>query len=139
MGRPSVALLIETSNSYARGVLEGIVQYVRLHERWSIFLPEQERGGRPPRWLNTWGGDGIIARIETDEIAAALRRKKLPVVDVSAARHLPDIPWVETDDRIIAELGLKHLLDRGFRHLAYCGDPSSAGTRPRLPERSWLD
>lgn len=124
VNRPNVALLIETSNSYARGVLEGVVQYVRHHERWSIFLPEQERGGRPPRWLNRWEGDGIIARIETDEIAAALRRKRFPVVDVSAARHLPDIPWVETDDRIIAELGLKHLLDRGFRHLAYCGDPA---------------
>lgn len=123
MPRRSVALLIETSNSYSRGVLEGITQYVRHHERWSIFLPEQERGGRPPQWLGRWNGDGIIARIETDEIAAALRKAKLPVVDVSAARHLPDIPWVETDDDAIAELGVKHLLDRGFRNLAYCGDP----------------
>ncbi|WP_166831756.1 XylR family transcriptional regulator [Thalassoroseus pseudoceratinae] len=123
MPRRSVALLIETSNSYSRGVLEGITQYVRHHERWSIFLPEQERGGRPPQWLGRWNGDGIIARIETDEIAASLRKTKLPVVDVSAARHLPDIPWVETDDNAIAELGVQHLLDRGFRNLAYCGDP----------------
>ena len=123
MPRRSVALLIETSNSYSRGVLEGITQYVRHHERWSIFLPEQERGGRPPQWLGRWNGDGIIARIETDEIAASLRKAKLPVVDVSAARHLPDIPWVETDDEAIAELGVQHLLDRGFRNLAYCGDP----------------
>jgi len=123
MPRRSVALLIETSNSYSRGVLEGIAQYARHHERWSIFLPEQERGGRPPRWLGQWKGDGFIARIETDEIAGALRRTKLPVVDVSAARHLPDIPWVETDDAAIAELAIKHLLDRGFRNLAYCGDP----------------
>ncbi|APZ93376.1 XylR family transcriptional regulator [Fuerstiella marisgermanici] len=123
MPRRSVALLIETSNSYSRGVLDGITEYVRHHERWSIFLPEQERGGRPPQWLGRWSGDGIIARIETDEIAASLRRTKLPVVDVSAARHLPDIPWVETDDEAIAELGVQHLLDRGFRNLAYCGDP----------------
>lgn len=123
MPQRSVALLIETSNSYSRGVLEGITEYVRHHERWSIFLPEQERGGRPPQWLGRWSGDGIIARIETDEIAASLRRTKLPVVDVSAARHLPDIPWVETDDEAIAELGVQHLLDRGFRNLAYCGDP----------------
>ena len=123
MARRSVALLIETSNSYSRGVLEGITQYVRQHERWSIFLPEQERGGSPPQWLGKWNGDGIIARIETDEIAAALRKTKLPVVDVSAARHLPDIPWVETDDDAIAELAVTHLLDRGFQNLAFCGDP----------------
>ena len=123
MLRRSVALLIETSNAYSRGVLQGIAEYVRHHERWSIFLPEQERGGKPPRWLGRWRGDGIIARIETDEAASALKKTKLPVVDVSAARHLPDIPWVETDDAAIVELGIHHLLDRGFRNLAYCGDP----------------
>ena len=123
MKRRSVALLIETSNSYSRGVLEGIVFYGRKHERWSIFLPEQERGGNPPPWLKNWQGDGIIARIENDSTARALTRLKLPVVDVSAARRLPDIPWVETDDAAIAELAVKHLKERGFRHLGYCGDP----------------
>lgn len=123
MPRKNVALLIETSNSYARGVLEGIAAYVKQHEAWSIFLPEQERGSRPPKWLKRWRGDGIIARIENDEIAAALRRSPFPVVDVSAARHLPDIPWVETDDAAIARLGVAHLTERGFKHVAFCGDP----------------
>jgi LacI family transcriptional regulator len=121
--RRSVALLIETSNSYARGVLEGVVDYVRQHEGWSIYLPEQERGGSPPSWLSRWKGDGIIARIETDQIARAMRRTGLPVVDVSAARHLPDIPWVETDDESIARIAAEHLMERGFRNLAFCGDP----------------
>lgn len=121
--RRSVALLIETSNAYARGVLDGIIGYVRQHEAWSIYLPEQERAARPPSWLSRWRGDGIIARIETDEIANAVRRTKLPVVDVSAARHVPDIPWVETDDQSIARLAAEHLLQRGFRHLGFCGDP----------------
>jgi LacI family transcriptional regulator len=121
--RRSVALLVETSNSYARGVLEGVVDYVRQHEGWSIFLPEQERGGSPPAWLSRWKGDGIIARIETEEIARTMRRTGLPVVDVSAARHLPDIPWVETDDEAIARIAVDHLVERGFRHLAFCGDP----------------
>jgi len=122
--RRSVSLLIETSNSYARGVLEGVVEFVRQHEGWSIYLPEQERGGRPPAWLSRWNGDGIIARIETDEIARAMRRTGLPVVDVSAARHLPDIPWVETDDAGIARIAAEHLIERGFRNLAFCGDPA---------------
>ena len=120
--RRSVALLIETSNSYARGVLDGIVDYVRHHERWSIYLPELERGAKPPGWLSRWQGDGIIARIETAEIARALKKTRLPVVDVSAARHLPGVPWVETDDEAIAQLAADHLMERGFRNLAYCGD-----------------
>ena len=120
--RRSVALLIETSNAYARGVLEGVISYVRQHDAWSIFLPEHHRGERLPSWISRWRGDGVIARIETDEIARALIRTKLPVVDVSAARHAPNIPWVETDDVAIAKLAADHLLDRGFRALGFCGE-----------------
>jgi LacI family transcriptional regulator len=116
--RRSVALLIETSNAYARGLLAGIMDYVRRHEPWSIYLPELGRGDVPPRWK----GDGIIARIETKAIARIVARTGLPVVDVSAGRHLRSIPWLETDDEAIARLALDHLLSRGFRHLAYCGE-----------------
>jgi LacI family transcriptional regulator len=116
--RRSVALLIETSNAYARGLLSGIMDYVRQHEPWSIYLPELARGDVPPRWR----GDGIIARIETKAIARIVSRAGLPVIDVSAGRHLPSIPWIETDDLAIARLAVDHLLSRGFRHLAFCGE-----------------
>lgn len=129
--RREVALLIETSNEYARGLLDGIVRYMEEHQRWSIFLPEQGRGAKPPKWLRHWKGDGIIARIETPEIAAALRPLTVPLVDVSAARLLPNVPGVETDDRKIAQLAAEHLLQRGFAHFAYCGDSSFAWSRWR--------
>lgn len=121
--RRSVALLIETSNEYARGLLNGIAEYVHLHDNWSIYLPEQERGAAPPAWLRSWEGDGVIARIETDSIARQLKAKGLPIVDVSAARQIPNIPWVETDDEAIAEMAVDHFVERGFKSLAFCSDP----------------
>lgn len=120
--RRRVALLIETSNAYARGVTRGIVEFVRHHEPWSIVVQEQGRGADPPQWLRRWKGDGIIARIETPEIASAIARVGCPVVDVSAGRYLKDVPWVETDDRGVVELAVEHLLERGFHNLAFCGD-----------------
>lgn len=122
----NVALFIETSNAYARGLLEGVLQYVRGHDPWSLYLPEQERGAPPPTWLAKWKGDGIIARIESDAISKSLRRLRVPIVDVSAARHSPTIPYVETNDRAIAELAAEHFLQRGFTRLAFCGDPGFA-------------
>jgi LacI family transcriptional regulator, galactose operon repressor len=121
--RRSVALLVETSNAYARGLMDGIIAYQREHELWSIYVGEQERGAKPPAWLRNWKGDGIIARIETEAIASVVRRTHLPVVDVSAARKVRTIPWVETDDRELARLAARHLIDRGFRTLAFCGEP----------------
>lgn len=122
LSRRRVALLIETSNAYARGLLHGIIAYTREHESWSVYLGEQGRGDDPPAWLRRWRGEGIIARIENERIAAAVTATRLPVVDVSAARTVGSLPWVETDDRAIAALGARHLLDRGLRHLAFCGD-----------------
>jgi LacI family transcriptional regulator len=128
--RRSVALLIETSNAYARGLLQGVMAYVRRHEPWSIYLPELGRGDVPPRWR----GDGIIARIETREIARAVSRTGLPVVDVSAARHVRSVPWLETDDVAIARAAAEHLLERGFRHLAFCGERRFNWSRWRAEE-----
>ena len=122
--RRSVALLVETSNAYSRGLLEGVIAYVKQHSNWSMFVNEQERGADPPKWLTKWKGHGVIARIETDNIARAIKKIGIPVVDLSAARHVPDIPWADTDDRAIAELAVEHFVERGFSNLAYCGDPS---------------
>ena len=122
LSQRSVALLIETSNAYARGLLDGIADYVRQNDAWSIYLPEQGRAAEPPSWLSSWEGDGIIARIETEAIAEAVKDTNLPVVDVSAARHLPRAPWVETDDKAIAQMAANHLIERGFTNLAFCGD-----------------
>lgn len=120
--RRQVALLIETSNAYGRGLLQGVIHYVREHQAWSFHLMEQGRGDDPPAWLREWKGDGILARIETPTIAQAVTQAKLPAVDLSAARLLPLLPWVETDDAQIAVVAAGHLLERGFKHFAYCGD-----------------
>lgn len=117
-----VALLIETSNAYARGLLRGIRSYVRARGNWSLYLGEQRRGESAPQWLKHWQGDGIIARIETREIANAVRNAGVPVVDVSAAQHIPELPFVETDDREIAIAAAEHLLGRGLRNFAFSGD-----------------
>jgi LacI family transcriptional regulator len=128
--RKRVALIIETSNEYARGLLHGIRAYIREHEPWAIYFSEQRRG-EPPHWLKDFKGNGIIARIETRAIAEAVTAKGLPTVDVSAARFVPDLPWVETDNEAIAKLAAEHLLDRGLRHFGFCGMPAFNWSRER--------
>lgn len=121
--RPSVALLVESSNAYARNMLRGISAYIREHESWSVFFKELDRGGEPPEEFESWRGTGIIARIENEQIASVVREKKVPVVDVSAARLVENVPWVETDDEAIAQMAFDHLRERGLKHYAFCGYP----------------
>ncbi len=117
-----VALLIETSNSYARALLHGVRAWVREHEAWTIRLTEQGRGAAVPAWLRGWDGDGVIARVESAEIARALRATGLPVIDVSAALPRLVFPRVATDAKGAAQLAATHLGERGLRYFAYCGD-----------------
>ncbi len=114
-----------------RGLLQGIISYVRAHQPWSIYLPEQGRGDPSADWLPRWRGDGLIARIENARIAALVDQTGLPVVDVSAGRYLPRAPCVETDNRAIAEAAVDHFLERGFRNLAFCGEPVFAWSNER--------
>jgi LacI family transcriptional regulator len=121
-----VAVVIEASNAYARGLLTGIHRHVREHEPWTVFLPEHGRGSPPLEALAKWVGDGVIARIETKSTAKALEklRRKLgiPIIDVSAARLVADLPYVETDDAMIATVAADHFFERDFRHFAFLGD-----------------
>ncbi|MCE9631823.1 MAG: DNA-binding transcriptional regulator [Planctomycetia bacterium] len=123
---PRVAVVIEASNAYARGLLAGIHRHVREHAPWTIFLQEHGRGAPPLQPLARWQGDGVIARIETDAVARTLdtlrRRQPLAIVDVSAGRLLDGVPYVETDDDAIARLAAEHFIERDFRQFAFLGD-----------------
>lgn len=119
--RPRVALLVESSRAYGRGLLHGIAEYVRLHGPWSIYLAERGLGDAPSAWLQDWSGDGIIARIENRKIARVVRDLKVPTVDLRALLTDLGVPRIVTDDAEVARMGFGHLRERGFRHLAFCG------------------
>ncbi len=126
-----VALLIETSNEYARGLLRGIRAYIREHTPWSIYMGEHSRNQNDLSWLTDWQGDGILARIENEAIADYVRHIGVPTIDLSAFRYIPELPCLETDDQSIAHMALKHLVERGFKHFAFCGDLHFVWSRQR--------
>jgi LacI family transcriptional regulator len=96
--------------------------WVRENRPWSIRLTEQGRGAAVPKWLKGWDGDGVIARVESVQIARELRATGLPVIDVSAALPRLEFPRVATAAEGAAELAATHLLERGLTNFAYCGD-----------------
>lgn len=120
---PRVAILIETSRAYGRGLLEGVTQYVRDHGPWSISFKPQGLGEPPPAWLKSWQGDGILARIDDLTMARAVRRPRVPVLDLRG--RLPDIglPRVGVANHVLAKMAFQHLRERGLKQFAFCGVP----------------
>jgi len=116
-----VALLIESSRAYGRGLFLGIAKFVREHHEWSVQSDEWKWTDSFPAWLKNWNGDGIIARVETPEMAAFITRLGAPTVDLRGSVSGFGLPLIDTDDCKVATLAAEHLMDRGFRHYAFCG------------------
>jgi len=119
--RRRVALIIESSRAYGRGLFLGIAKFVREHHEWSVQSEEWKWTDAFPVWLRNWGGDGVIARVETPEMAAFVRQLGVPAVDVRGTVSGFSFPLIDTDDRKVANLAAQHLMSRGFRHYAFCG------------------
>lgn len=117
---PHVALLVETSNAYCRFLLQGVADYIQEHGPWSVYLGEKKRGDPVPPWLTRWEGDGIIARVENAKMAESIMQSRMPTVNVSQTDFDPKLPSVNMDEYAVARLSVEHLLERGFRQLAYC-------------------
>ena len=118
---PRVAVLVETSTTWGRNILAGIIHYTRTHQRWQIFVEARgmEENLELPRG---WRGDGVIARITSPAMAAHLRSRRIPIVNVSGIQ-VPGagFPRVCTDLEGLARLAADYFLGRGFRHFAYFG------------------
>jgi LacI family transcriptional regulator len=125
-----VALIIETSIAYGRGLLAGISRYNRLHGSWLIDFHPRGFGDPLPSWLNGWRGDGMRAGIGWSTPADLLASFNIPVVNLRA-RTDPRFPSVWANHKQIAELAAQHLLDRGLKSFGYCGKG--------MPGHNWFD
>ncbi|MCP4547008.1 MAG: substrate-binding domain-containing protein [bacterium] len=116
-----IALFMELNDSYDRAIARGVLRYAHTHESWRLygfgwmFLSFED--------LETEDGDGIIARVETEEDAARLSALKLPVVDVAGGYLDRGFHQVNNDDYQTGVKAGEYLLSCGYRRLAYCGVP----------------
>lgn len=116
-----VALLIESSRSYGRGLLEGIAAYVRIGRRWSLRHQEMSFDAATPAWLHDWKGDGILARIESTEMATTIQELGIPTVDLRCWKGVPGVPQINTDDEAVVRMAIEHLRHQGLNSFAFCG------------------
>ncbi len=146
---------IETSTIYGRRLLEGVSAYIREKSDWRILVEQRSLHDRPPDWLMSWKGDGLISRATTQRIADELVRSGLPSIDVGDRVVVEGLPKVRSHDLAIGKLGATHFLERGLREFAFCGyerenwsrmrwegfeaELSTQGFRPRLFESTWAD
>ncbi len=122
---PQVALLLETSTEYGRGLLRGIMRFSRLHGPWSLCVAPGHFDQALPK-AKSWKGNGIIARISSREMEARIGATGLPFVassllESSALLRVGRYGEIRTNSVEIGRMGAFHLIDAGLHHFAFCG------------------
>src|SRR4051812_22759103 len=133
VGVRRVALIIETSGSYGRGLLQGIARYNREHASWATYFKPRGMSDPLPAWLSKWTGDGMLIRADTADTLEWARRANIPLVTLCSTLARLPFPNVAIDDPQVAKLAFDHLRERGLRNLAFCG--RARGFNPALDVR----
>lgn len=88
---------------------------------WNLLPVSRVVGGISA--LGGWRGDGAIVALRHDDAVAsfarALRRKGVPVVDITEERPDIRVPRVVLDNRAIGRLAAGHFAERNYRHAAW--------------------
>lgn len=113
---PHVALLIETSRSHGRGLLNGIRQFITEKEEWSVFVMPRSLDSQIPNWISRWNGDGILSRTTSQNMADAITKSGIPAVELRSTKLNHSFPFLGIDNRAMGRMVAEHFLERGIRH-----------------------
>ena len=121
-----VAILYDAKLPYDVKVMSGVAAYLQKGANvWSIYIEERSLDRQRLPELNSWHGDGIIADFDDPRVAAQIQASGIPAVAFGSGYGWHDpasgIPYFYSDQHAIARLVADHLLQRGFRELAFYG------------------
>jgi LacI family transcriptional regulator len=118
-----VAILIETSRAYGRGLLRGVCRFYSENGSWSTYFEPHDLGKSLPSWLKSWKGTGILARITTRKMGLALQATGLPLIDLRGGGRTLGIPPFGPNTQTICQMAFDHLRSLGIKRFAFCGGP----------------
>lgn len=121
--RSHIALLVDASRAYGRGLLNGVAAFADERNDWLLLPHERNILSELPSWIRQNRVDGIIAEIPTAAFGGQLLKMKVPVVDVQGHGKCPQAVSFDSDASQIGRMAAEFFLDAGFAHVAYCGYP----------------
>ncbi len=117
IGMKRILLLRTWEATLDSDIRYGIADYASKNEPWSFYEVSERSWDRPSvASIEEWDGDGMIGPIYKPADIAAVKRLGIPAVNTSA-RASPSC--VNLDDAAVGRVGAAHLIDRGFRHMAF--------------------
>ncbi|MEX0652588.1 MAG: substrate-binding domain-containing protein [Phycisphaeraceae bacterium] len=114
-----IYLSLQGFAGFGDGVRAGIARFALSHPGWSF---EGTSAMSPAPDLARQGDiDGFLGALTDPGLLRALVRQRRPAVQLFHHEVRPSVPAVYSDDEAIGRLAAEHLLEAGFRHVAFLG------------------
>jgi LacI family transcriptional regulator len=99
----------------------GIAAYMRVHNPWTVLHLERGLVESVPSSLQHQKFDGIIARIETEQVWRSIEKLSAPTVDLRGMFKPSQGVSFNTDPVACAAMAIEHFRERGLKRVAFCG------------------
>ena len=110
-----IALLFRLMPGYNDGVVRGLATYARPGKPWLFRLFNQPDAAE----VRAFKPHAGICSLVDETTATAVKRLRLPLVNLGVREFAPGLVQAGNDDRAIGTMAAQHFLGRGFRSFAY--------------------
>ena len=126
----NVSLLLDPARHSHRKIIMGVAAYVRERADWTLHVDLdpahcQAIGSAGP-------GSGIITAQHDAALSDMATRRGVPLIGVEDGIAWCDpsgtTPYFATDSAAVGRMGAEHLIEQGFKRLAYCTTSWDRGT-----------
>lgn len=124
-----IALLMP-DDAYCRGVVQGIYEYARPSLPWMLHRCTVVNA-EGTKTIDEWQPDAVIGNFLTGRIRGWARDLKVPAVNIGSSTDTR-LVTICVDNDAVGRLQARHLLDRGYRNLAYYGHTGFTFTHERF-------
>lgn len=126
--RPTmVAIRLRDWSEWCRQIVRGVQRFAHSKRSWRIYV-EADTDDRSRVESGQIQVDGIVSGVLTGAYwkrAVASGSPKVVAFTAAVPSSFSDIPRVQVDDTKVAEGICRHLINGGFRRLAYCATNSA--------------
>jgi LacI family transcriptional regulator len=123
---PKILLLVNFSEEYGRGLLNGIAKYSRLFGPLNFCRIPLVNGSKKEMksvvtWAKTWGADGVIAQIESKKLYKKLLELNIPVIAQDTKERFDTIPNITGMYKETGHMAATYFFEKGFQNFAFYG------------------
>ena len=119
-------IITDFTESFARKLLKGIVDYSRTKEQWVICrMPPAYKAqiGIPGvvRFAKDWGADAVIGQFEETDDVGLFAKNGIAAVAQDFKKRFTSIPNITADYIGTGRMAARFYIDRGFRNFGFFG------------------